>query len=306
MVRSPAMFVVCLALLSACTVKDSASVDDTGAAAGPLVFTSTSEGWAPLDACPTADGDEIWFIGSQEGEPTLARVDSTGATTAVLTGDPLVSPYNLSVAVDDSAVFVADPGAMGGGSVHVVSPDGEVTGELALGLLPRGVHAEDDGSLLVTGLTDMQPAVFRLSADGDETGVMVATTLASGGALVKPVGVVSTPDGGVFVTDEGAGALFSIADGVATALLTGLDLAEPAGLSATTDGSVLVISAHAEDGNDEVILYDRASGTATATSAGIEGNVEGGGVHRAAGDNVWAWADLSAGGAGTVYRVNLY
>lgn len=301
--RSPVALL--LAALAGCDPTVLGPKDETGDSAdsGPLAFDVVDEGHAPLDASPSADGSEIWFLGTAEGEPTLFHVDAEGETTVALSGDPLVAPENLSVAADDGSIFIADPGAEGDGGVHVVSPDGAVLDLLASGMGPRGVHAEADGSVLFSWAVLGSAGVSR--ATGAEL-----ETLATGAPIVAPSGVVSTPDGVVFVADgpgvAGGGALRSVSGGVVTTLLDGLTLGDPAGLSSTLDGAVLVISAiDPETGNDAVILYDRASGSATYTSEGIEGNTAAGGVHRAADANIWAWADSEAGGGGRAYRVGL-
>ena len=296
------LFAFPLILIACPPAKDSASGDDTGAA-GPLDFTAVATEGAPLDATPSADGAVIYFVGASGGMPAVFRVGD-GAPTVLLSGDPLVAPQGLSLSPDDQTLYVADPGASGGGAVLVLSADGAVQDTVAVGLAPRGVHATASG-VIFTGLAeDGQPGVFE-GVGG------TVTALATGAPLVDPDAVVQASDGAVYVTDTprspGEGQVIAVSAGAASALATGLSLADPAGLSITTDDSTLVVSAiNADSGQDEVLLMDRTTGAFSATSAGIEGNTEGGGVHRAADQNIWAWADLSAGSGGTVYRVNLH
>jgi DNA-binding beta-propeller fold protein YncE len=253
----------------------------------PISFEAVASEGAPLDATPNSDASEIWFVGMPEGTPTLFKV-SNGAASPVVAGSPLVAPENLSISPDDSRIYVADPGA---DAIFVFDSAGTLVETLAEGLSPRGVDATEEGLVFV--------GAAGLYMDGQEV---------TGAPFKNPSAVVRVADGTIYVTDSpgeaGAGKVIKVTGGEASVFVDGLTLGDPAGISSTLDGATLVVSAiNPDTGNDAVLLVTTSSGEYLSTSAGIEGNVEGGGVHRAAAVNVWVWADLSAGGSGRVYRV---
>ena len=46
-----------------------------------------------------------------------------------------------------------------------------------------------------------------------------------------------------------------------------------------------------------------ATGEVSSADAGIADNTDAGGLHRARNADLFSWADLTAGGRGTVYRI---
>lgn len=180
---------------------------------------------------------------------------------------------------------------------------------LALGTHPRGIDVRSESgtdSVYFSGQTSGgQPAIWRMRSDGSNLEV-----LAQGAPLGQPDGVTVSSAGAVYVTDapeqKGQGRVLKVTSGATTELLSGLDLGNPAGLALTLDEMTLVISARtASADTDQVLLFNLTSQNLSSFTKDIDANRAGGGVHRAKNDNVFTWADRTAGGPGSVYRIEL-
>jgi DNA-binding beta-propeller fold protein YncE len=150
--------------------------------------------------------------------------------------------------------------------------------------------------------------VFKLASSGG-----TATVLAKGTPLVDPDGVAVTKSGSVYVADRSAagsgnGQVFKVADQQATPIVAKVKTGNPAGIALTQDDSALLVSAfQADKANDQVLVVNLNNLTTSSVTAVVGENHSAGGVHLipSGKQNVFAWADLSAGGVGTVYRIEL-
>jgi sugar lactone lactonase YvrE len=108
-----------------------------------------------------------------------------------------------------------------------------------------------DGSLLVTELATGK--LLRVSGPEGETREVVTE------GLILPVGLVLDGQGGVYVTEAGAGTLSRIDLGNGEKTVVAQDLKMPEGLDRTPDGQLVL----AEVGARRVIAVDPASGAVT-------------------------------------------
>jgi hypothetical protein len=100
------------------------------------------------------------------------------------------------------------------------------------------------------------------------------------------------------------GAVVELDSGEARLFASGFETGYPAGLALTTDDRVLIVSGQGPDSSNLVFLFDTEHPdrdplieTAFASEAWSSG-----GLHRAHGENRFAWCDRAAGG-GTVYAI---
>ncbi len=135
------------------------------------------------------------------------------------------------------------------------------------------------------------------------------TTVAAGPPLVAPDGVVVAADGVAFVSDPGPdaakGSVYRLDGGTATAVLTDLHLGSPAGVTLIGDDKTLLVSSIDDaTSSDQLLLLELATGETSVTTdvIGLNKNSSGG-LHRASGTDVLAWADVQR--PGRVYRVQL-
>jgi len=312
---TPILASLLLASPSACGEDADPTHDNTVtvAARGGALFTD------PLDAAPDDRGEVFLFLATDaRGAPALLRVPAIGGdVTLVRSGAPLVAPLGLvargSLARGDLRAWVADP-TVGVLAFAHIDDDGADTPTVLIGSADLAPVALDQrgGALVIAGQAPgtSTPAILRLSVDGGEPSV-----LASGAPLVAPGGVALAPDPTVFVADRaagrgGSGALLVLRDGRAQPLLDGLVLGAPAGVALSLDGQAVLVSALSAAGTSQVVVYARAAGAAVAVDDVIKVNHDSGGLHRAFGVDVSAWADRGGGrslalavGVGAVYRV---
>ncbi len=155
--------------------------------------------------------------------------------------------------------------------------------------------------------SDGQAGVFKLPAAGASAPIVVA----KGAPLVEPEGVTVTRAGVAYVTDRSAagagfGSVFKIAGGTATKVVERVRVGSPSGLALTQDDGVLLVSALQPDrASDQVVLVKLDTLETGSVTQVIGQNQHAGAVHRARNHNVCAWADLSAGGGGRVYRIEV-
>jgi len=311
MPRRPRSHLSTASLAIAACAALAACADD---AAPPAPVTVAARGGAlfvhPLDAAASDDGRDFFFVASdaEGGAPGLYHVAAQGGSARrVWRGAPLAEPRGLvvrgSAAGGDLAVWVADTEA---GVLAFAAPDTAAAPIVVPGtaaLAPSALD-HDGAALVVVGVDGDAPAIVRL-ADG-----VAPEVLARGAPLVAPGGVAVAPDGVIFVADAaagegGRGALLRLQGGAAEVSLGGLTLGDPPGVAVTRDGGTVLLSAlGAATGTSQVVFFARDSGDAFAVDVVIGDNETSGGLHRAADDDLFAWAGVGKGqDRGAVYRV---
>ena len=267
----------------------------------------------PLDAAPSPDGAIVYFTALGDNGPGIFSVAASGGTVStVAAGAPFVRPSSVAVATDGSRVYAADrrvgpadaEGAIlsapttGGPQVPTVLPGTE-------GRSPRGLDVVHRGGADIIWFTGTDPAtgapgVFRIPAAGGPV-----STVAEGAPFASTDSVVVTASDVAYVSDRGAapgqGLVLRVKAGVAEPVLTGLHLGAPAGVTLVHgDKTLLVSTVDAATTSDQVLVVDLATGKKAAATKVIGANKDSsGGLHRAYGAAVLAWADTN----GQVYRV---
>jgi hypothetical protein len=268
----------------------------------------------PLDAIPTADGKNVAFTVKGEG---VFQVPTGGGTALPLaTGLPFVAPRGIELSTNNQTIYVADPQAsapVGTGEIFAIPAEGGAPRAIAgaEGTSPRGLAvAVENGEdvLYYTGRDpqDSQPAVFRLPTASTGT----RTVVAKGLPLVAPDGLTVSTAGRLYLTDNaaagaGCGKVFQIAQGQVTTLVEAAHLGAPGGIALTVDETLLLISAERSTPgrNDDVLIVSLSTLQQTSATKGIgQNHADAGGLHRARGSNVFAWADIgrNRGGAPSV------
>ncbi len=280
-------------------------------AANDAQFTS------PFDATPDPDGKVIYFTAvSLKGGPAVYKVGADGqGLTQLFAGDPLVSPFGISITDDGKTLVVADSGAEFDteerGALFTMSTGGGAPTVMAgtQGTLPRGVDVRGD-SLYYTGISGTFPksvgAVYKMPVAGGNP-----TALASGAPLREPAGIAVTKTGDVYVLDAAAAStrhasVFKIAGGAPTEVARDIMVGFPSGLALSADESAIVVSALDDTlGTDAVYTVPVGGGDRKLLGDAVQktiGNfVESSGLHRARNTGVFAWADGRANKTGTVY-----
>ncbi|AUX47122.1 uncharacterized protein SOCE26_086340 [Sorangium cellulosum] len=272
----------------------------------------------PFDATPDPGGAHVYFTGVDEHGTAgvfKARLHGEARSTEVAVGAPFVAPLGIATSTDGGRLFVADPGAgsapladagglfaidLAGGAVAPV-PGGE--GLHARGLeVARGPSGEDQIVVAGRDPEDGQPGVFALPARGG-----VAAAIAKGSPLVDPSGVAVAGDGDVFICDtlaspDRTATIFRIEDGFVSPVVAGLHVGYPCGIALTLDGAaLLVLTRDVVRGAGEIARIELSSGARSRIDAGAAGRDEPGGMHRAKGADVFAFADRDAQGKGSVF-----
>lgn len=281
----------------------------------PTVATLAGGFTAPLDAAPSPDGATIYFVarGGDHG-PGLFRVTATGGNAAeVAVGAPFATPRGLAVSSDGTRIVVADATAGTRGGLYVVPASGGAPTLLAgtEGTSPQGLEVVSQNGadqVYFTGVaSEGSPAVFQIALAGG-----TARVVAQGAMLHHPQAIAVNRAGVVFVSDRvnadtGVGAVLRIEGSAVSALVNNVRLGDPAGITLSPDERVLGVSSlHPTEGTCQVLLVDVATGMTSTFSDVIRANRAAGGVHRAHGgaSTDLAWADLTAGGTGVVYRIS--
>ncbi|GAC1366803.1 MAG: hypothetical protein NVSMB32_11480 [Actinomycetota bacterium] len=261
----------------------------------------------PLDATPDPTGTTIYF--SAMGDvPVIHSVAAAGGPVSTITvGAPLQRAQGLAIGSDGAYAYIADPKADRIFSVATAAGGTPTVVTGSEGWSPRGLevvspHGAD--LLYFTGLdpTDKAPGLFSIPAQGG-----TVTTVAKGGPLVAPEGVVVAGSGLSYVSDHGTGttgSVLQVSGTAVTTLMAGIHLGMPAGITlGRDDRQVLVSSMDAASGADQVLFIDLASGR-----TGVAGNVIGanhdssGGLHRARNNtSSLAWANCKS----QVYSIRL-
>lgn len=293
--------------------------------AGEISIAPVAQGEAesPVDATPSPDGNDIYFIASTrkadpdglgfERLPAIFKVSSKGGPlTKLHEGAPLGSPFNITISDDGQKLFIADTGAdtsedRSDGKVWEMSSGGGTPTALAGtdGLRPGGVEAFGD-AIYITGHKDGQAGVFRSGLGGGNV-----SALKTGTPFTDPSGVAVAKTGEVYVVDSGsvmsaqagASVIKVTADGSASVIMEGLAIGHPGGIALSADDKTLFVSGlDGASGTDRVfkVTLDGMKVEEAFTST-IGEFYESAGLHRARTTNVFAWADSRANKTGTVY-----
>jgi sugar lactone lactonase YvrE len=278
----------------------------------------------PVDATPSPDGSQIYFIAfssrqdadglKTERVPAIFKVAASGGAPAKLfEGDPLQSPFGITISDDGQTLFIADSSADGNaesdrsdGRVFSMSANGGAPNALAgtEGITPAGVEALGP-SLYVTGRKDGMPGLFKTGIGGG-----AVSAVAVGAPFSDPGGVAVSRDGVAYVIDTGSAingqALASVVkvmpDGKTEIILDGLSVGHPAGIALVNDDSALLVSGlDPAQGTDRVYRVSLGDRSVRQLSERIGDFYESAGLHRARNVEVFAWADSHANGHGTVY-----
>jgi sugar lactone lactonase YvrE len=317
------------AVVAACSKsdsKDDSSNQPDGIGLNQINMAANDPGAStPVDATPSPDGKDIYFIAfamqpdedniKMERVPAIYKVAATGgAPTKLFAGDPLQSPFGITVSDDGQTLFIADSSADGSAGVSDRS-DGRVfsmpvTGGTPTslagteGIVPAAVEVSGQ-TLYVTGRKDGVPGLFKTGIGGG-----AVSPVAVGGVFSDPGGVAVSPDGIAYVVDTGSAtgsqALASVikvsADGTTEVILEGIAVGHPAGIALVSDGSAVLVSGlDSAEGTDRVFRLDLGDRSVRTMSATIGEFAESAGLHRARNAEVFAWADSHANTHGTVY-----
>ena len=284
----------------------------------PLAVSAATTGGEyqrPADSVPTDSGDTLYFVAERtEGGSSVFSVPGEGGeATDLLPGTSLlVSPRGVDLSTDGTRLYVADPDLMDGqGGIVMVVLDTQTvalvsgtegTTPRALDVVPGAVGDVIYFAGTVPGSDDA--AILNIPAEGG-----TATTVVSGNGLVTPDGVAADSSGALYIVDRdsagpGQGQLLRYS-GQMEILVSDILPGAPAGVAVTTDNSTVVVSAiDREKGTDEVLLVKTQDMSVYHFTEVVGANTSAGGVHRAPGRDVFAWADSTAGGRGMVYRIN--
>jgi DNA-binding beta-propeller fold protein YncE len=318
-----------LLLLYAAGCSDSDSGNETNPPPGSdsafssvEVAANDSAGFTnPLSGTPLPEGGVAFIAllpGSEEepGRPALLRADSGEEPRVLYSGDLLQNPLDLDVSADGASILVADSVYLdenaenAGGSLLTFSIDGGDPVGFAIGFAPRAVTVADSGEVYFSG-TDPdsnEPGVFELAGDS-------VTAVYVGAPLVDPSGIAVFGDGRLLVADTSfsdgddstiasRAAVVLLDDGEASVFASGFETGYPAGLALTKNDGVLIVSGQGPDSSNLVFLFDTANPDAEPLiETGFASEMwSSGGLHRAHGENRFAWCDRAAEG-GTIYSI---
>jgi hypothetical protein len=277
---------------------------------GPLSGTPLPEGGVAFIAMLPPPSEE------EPARPALFRADAGEEPSVLYSGDLLQNPLDLDVSSDGASILVADAvhldenGENAGGAMLTFSIDGGDPVASAIGYQPRAVTVADSGEVYFSGSDPAtnQPGVFELAGDA-------VTAVYVGAPLVDPSGIAVFGDGRIAVADtsfsdgEGSsigsrGAVVLLDDGEASLFVSGFETGYPAGLALTKDDSILIVSGQGPDSSNLVFIFDTADTEKEPTiETGFASQMwSSGGLHRAHGENRFAWCDRAAEG-GTVYAI---
>ena len=320
-------FALLLASASGCSESNSGDTDKSPEGSGSAfssveVAASASDAFtSPLSGTPLPEGGVAFIAtvpGSEEvpARPGLFRADPGEQPALLYSGDLLQNPLDLDVSADGASILVADAvhldenGENDGGAVLTFPIDGGEPVASAIGTMPRALTVADSGEVYFSGIDPEsgEPGVFTLVGDAVEA-VHVGTP------LVDPSGIAVFADGRVLVADTSfsdgeestiasRSAVVMLDGGEASLFASGFETGYPAGLALTRDDAVLVVSGQGRDSSNIVFLFDTSHPEAEPTLETAFASQMGssGGLHRAHGENRFAWCDRSAEG-GTIYSI---
>jgi hypothetical protein len=293
----------------------------TGTGGGTsAAINSASDVSGVLDATPDPNGLEVYFTANGENGLGVytAPADGTEPTPKAVypsipddPNNPFVAPFGIGISSDGKQVFVADTaaGASDRGGIFMIPVGGGAPTELSGtdGTAPHSLDVVSVGGVDTLYFTGTEakagglPGVFSVPAAGGSL-----TTIAVGGILRDPSGLVVAKNGDIYVADtiatEGNTAQIVLIPkgGAPTVLVSELRLGYPAGVALTMEEKTLYVSAFSPDTlTDRLLVVDIAAKTSTeAYTAEIGAFTESAGLHRARNVSVFAWADSSAGPKG--------
>lgn len=269
---------------------------------------------SPFDATPDPDGQTVYFTAiSATGEAGVFKAPCNGTITTLAAGDPFVAPFNIATSTEGNEVYVADAAAEDAndrkGAIFRIASGGGAPAAIAgtEGTIPRGLEVRAEGGADEIWFTGVDPSdglrgVFKIAPAGGALEVV-----AKGPPFRDPGGIALTADGTAYVVDTDAAdnrlsTLFEVKGDVPLALLSGLEVGFPAGVAVTSDNqSVIVSGIDAVTQTDAVFFVSVATQDVVSFTTGISAFTESAGLHRAKNADVFAWADSSAQGSGTVY-----
>ena len=207
----------------------------------------------PLDAAPSPDGTDTYYLATGDNGPGVYRVPGGGGPVSTVTqGAPLTKPTGIGVAPDGLRLYLADaqaqsPAAPGAaGAILTVSAMGTPEPLTTLpGTRGRSPHGLDVGSDVIyfTGIdpANNQPGLFQVPLAGG-----TVSTIAEGPPFSAPDSVAATAGGVAYVTDQGAGPgqgkVFRVSGGSVTPVLSDLRLGGVAGVSLINNDATLLVS----------------------------------------------------------------
>ncbi|HEX8790054.1 MAG TPA: hypothetical protein VF765_03825 [Polyangiaceae bacterium] len=272
---------------------------------------------SPFDATPSPDGKTVYFtgIGSDGTGGVFSVAAAGGAVTRLDTGGALVSPFGITTSPDGKQLYVADPAADDDtknlyGAVFVLPASGGTPTVLGgtQGLAPRSVVVAG-GNLFVTAGADGMggPGVYEAALSGG-----MPTAVATGAPFVDPSGVAVTQGGDVYVVDTLASgshlaSVILVHGGKASAFVPDLGVGYPAGCALVQDESALLVSGIDRSSKTDVVYRISPLGASPQVASfnkTIGSFYEAAGLHRALDADVYAWADSSANGSGSVYLLS--
>jgi sugar lactone lactonase YvrE len=319
------------AIVAACSSEET-SVDGDGDKGFGLTqidpVANAPEASMPVDATPSPDGKDVYFIAfsTQPGPdgigvvrvPAIFKVSAAGGAPPqkLHEGEPLGSPFGITISDDGQTLFIADSSADGNtseegaersdGRVFAMSASGGAPSALAgtEGITPAGVEVLG-ASLYVTGRRDGQPGLYKTGIGGGAVSpVAVGAPFSDpGGVAVAKSGVAYVVDTGNAVTGQAMASVIVIQpDGRTEVIADGLSVGHPAGIALVNDDSAVLVSGlDNASGTDRVFRIEVADRSMKTLDSKIGDFSESAGLHRARNAQVFAWADSHAIGTGTVY-----
>jgi sugar lactone lactonase YvrE len=288
-----------------------------GGQIGTIVKTANDTSFrSPLDATPSPDGSTIYFTaiaGDGTGAVFSSRASGGGATR-IDSGGILISPSGITVSPDGKQLFIADPAvddetAEHYGAILTLPVTGGMPTILAgtQGTRPHGV-AIAGTTLFFTAAVGASgaPGVYSTTFAGGQV-----TTVAAGPPFADPNGIAIAQNGDAYVSDttvspSKVAAVIKVSAGSAMTLVTDLGVGYPAGLALTQDESAVLVSG-LDPATQTDVVYRITLGATPRTvmfNQTISAFSEPAGLHRAAGADIYAWADSLANGTGTVYTLS--
>ncbi len=199
------------------------------------------------------DGRETLYLADGFAYRTVDAATGQVSDVARMQADHLEYPFSARANADHvllSSWFT--------GTVQVMDrKNGESLRMLHGFAAPQDAVELSDGSLLVAELATGK--LLRVTGSEGETREVVAE------GLVLPVGLVLDGQGGVYVTEAGAGTLSRIDLSNGEKAVVARDLKMPEGLDRAPDGRLVL----AEVGAQRVIAVDPASGAVTVVAEGL-------------------------------------
>lgn len=269
---------------------------DAPSGGAPFLVSEVATERTALDATPSANGEEIFFVEAQ----AILRANAAGVTT-LHQGAPLLSARGIAASPTGETLYIADPEA----GVFSFALDGSPIDLLegSEGLSPTALDVQTGANGDVVFFTGTDPAsgeegVFTIE------GASAPTLLFSSAEAGALDGIVVASSGTVFVADREAKEILSFSDGQLTSVLGEINTGSPAGLALSLDEETLLISSLDEEAaHSQVTLLSLSEQSVSFFDEVIQENPSGGGLHRAPNANVFAWAGFTSGSGTTVYRI---